>query len=345
MIDMNTIWGGILPNLSDLDALTTEKVKVAVFAELGKYDYAPKVKNTELVAYDDNNKGYTMFFLAKNVEGLSKRTLKYYKDVLDNFLRMIPKQLVDYNSDDIRFYLAKRQIDSGCTYTTIENERRILHGFFNWLSNEGYIRKNICFSIKKIKVPKGKKKAFSEVECAKIKDACSLLTGKPKTDEKKKRAIALVEFLLSTGCRVGEVSTLKREDVDMERRTALVTGKGNKQRTVFLTPTCKMRMLEYWNVAGDTPYAFSAINGTKKQPDRHWKVSGVEIQVREIGKLSGVKNCHPHRFRRTAATFALKKGMSLLDVQRMLGHESVDTTRIYLDLDDTDLKYQHDKYF
>lgn len=87
-------------------------------------------------------------------------------------------------------------------------------------------------------------------------------------------------------------------------------------------------------------YVFCGI----QKPFSQMYVSGLEIVVRNIGKLANVPNCHPHRFRRTMATNALKRGMSVLDIQRMLGHESVETTKIYLDLDDTDLKYQHEKY-
>ena len=156
----------------------------------------------------------------------------------------------------------------------------------------------------------------------------------------QKRAIALVEFLLSTGCRVGEIAALKRENIDLERGTALVFGKGSKERIVYINAVCRLRLLEYWEAVGDNLYAFCQM----ESPYKEWNISGIEIEVRKLGALAGVKDCHPHRFRRTTATIATKKGMSLLDVQRMLGHESADTTRIYLDLDDTDLKHKHEKY-
>lgn len=340
MIDLRTLWGGIYENLHGFDDIQLEQIKQAVFYEIGKYDFQPKPEHTELVVYDDDKKGYTMFFVAKKVEGLADRSLKYYKEIIDKFFETIPKPLNILTSDDIRFYLARRQIERKCAPATMDNERRVLNSFFRWLSDEGYIEKNICSSIKKVKTPKRKKKAFSETDCAKIRDACFVLDG-VCIEEKRKRAIALVEFLLSTGCRVGEIAGLKREDIDLEQRTAIVFGKGSKERTVFLTPTAKMRLLEYWEIAGDKTYAFEAL----KDGDSTFDKSGIENAVREIGKTAGVKNCHPHRFRRTAATFAIRKGMSLLDVQRMLGHQSMDTTKIYLDLDDSDLKYQHDKFF
>ena len=138
------------------------------------------------------------------------------------------------------------------------------------------------------------------------------------------------------------MAILKREDINLENRTAIVFGKGSKERIGFLPAVCKMRVLEYWEVAGDSEWCFCRINGDNNIP---LNVSGIEIAIREIGATAKVKNCHPHRFRRTCATIGFKKGMSVLDVQRMLGHDSSDTTKIYLDLDDSDLKYQHEKFF
>lgn len=350
-VDLNTIWSGILQKFDDnFDEYEIELIKNAVFCEIGKYDFVKKEECTELVTFNDENNGYMMFFVAKKVEGLSERSLKYYRTVIDKFLQTVQKSLAVLTADDIRWYLAKRQMQDKVTAVTANSERRVLHSFFGWLTDEQYIERNICKSIKAIKTKKTKKKAFTEVELQKIRDECLKIRGletcmKSKAEEEQKRNIALVEFLLSTGCRVGEVSGLKREDVDLDDRTALVLGKGNKERTVFLTPTAKMRLVEYWNVAGDKDYAFAPI--TPGKGDNHKNVcrSGLEIIVREIGKRAGVKNCHPHRFRRTCATIALKKGMSVIDVQKMLGHASLDTTRIYLDLDDNDLKYQHDKVF
>lgn len=344
MIDLRTLWGGIYENLHGFDDVELEQIKQAVFYEIGKYDFQPKPEHTELVVYDDDKKGYTMFFVAKKVEGLADKSLKYYKETIDKFFEMIPKPLNILTSDDIRFYLARRQIERKCAPATMDNERRILNTFFRWLSDEGYIDKNVCSSIKKVRTPKRKKKAFSETDCAKIRDACFVLDGNHR-EEKRKRAVALVEFMLSTACRVGEISTLKREDIDLEQRTAIVFGKGSKERTVFLTPTAKMRLLEYWEITGDKVYAFSPLGDESKTFDDCWEKSSIERQTRNIGEIAGVKNCHPHRFRRTAATFAIRKGMSLLDVQRMLGHACIETTKIYLDLDDSDLKYQHDKFF
>ena len=70
----------------------------------------------------------------------------------------------------------------------------------------------------------------------------------------------------------------------------------------------------------------------------------IEHHVKMIGKRAGVDNVHPHRFRRTGATLALRQGMPLLIVSKILGHESVETTEIYLDISDKELEQNHEKY-
>lgn len=337
MIDLQTIWSSIFPNLINYDEFQINEIKAILFSELGKYTFAEKEQSKELQLYDDDMKGYTMFFVAKKVEGLKEKSLKYYKQIIDQLFNLIPKTPKQLTTDDIRYYLAIRQSKDMASMATIDNERRVLNSFFGWLADEEYISKNIVKSIKKIRKPKKKKKAFSETDIAKIKDGCN----KFKTEEQRKRAIAFVEFLLSTGCRVNEISLVKKDDIDLEKRTAVVFGKGSKERTVYITPVAKLRLLEYWETrTGESEYAFCSV----QKPYDKMNVSGLEILARNIGKLAGITNCHPHRFRRTMATNALKKGMSILDIQRMLGHECIDTTKIYLDLDDTDLKYQHEKY-
>ena len=336
-MDLQTLWSRMYPNFINFTELQKDEIKSIMFAELGKFQFEEKEQSTELTVYDDDMKGYTMFFVAKKVEGLGEKSLKYYKYVIDHFFSVMQKTPRQVTTDDVRYYLAVRQSKDKVTTTTIDTERRILNGFFSWLSDEDYITKNIAKPIKKVRQQKKKKKAFTDTDLIKIKDACNQL----KTPEHKSRAIALVEFLLSTGCRINEISLLKKEDVDFENGTAIVFGKGSKERTVYLNAVTKMRLNEYWDMRkGNSEYAFCSI----AKPYAKLNVSGLEIIVRELGEMSGVKNCHPHRFRRTMATNAIKKGMSIMDVQRMLGHESIETTKIYLDLDDSNLKFQHEKF-
>lgn len=76
----------------------------------------------------------------------------------------------------------------------------------------------------------------------------------------------------------------------------------------------------------------------------HMDASTFESIIRRIGKRAGVENVHPHRFRRTGATMALRTGMPITTVSKLLGHSSIETTQIYLDIPDAELEQAHAKY-
>lgn len=342
-MDLQSIWIKMFPMLQIFSNEQRETIKSAVFATLGNCDIQEKGLTTDIVISEDvNQKAISMFFIAKKVEGLSDKSLKYYQIVIRRLLSVIQKPVNSMTTDDIRYYLAIRQIEDKISLTSIDNERRIINSFFEWLALEDYVQKNIVKSIKKIRFKKKKKKAFTPVEVSKIKDACMSFNS----EEKRKRALALVEVLLSTGCRVGEISGLTIDNIDFDIGTAVVLGKGNKERTVYLNDVAKMRLKEYWACRDNqSPYCFSSVSqGGKKTLNGQMYVRGIEQLVNDLGKTAGIPNCHPHRFRRTMASEAIKRGMSVIDVQRILGHESLETTKIYLDLDDSSLKFLHQKY-
>ena len=341
-MDLQSVWIKMFPMLQVFNSEQRETIKSAVFAALGNCEISEINVSTDIVVSEEKNqRAISMFFIAKKVEGLSDKTLKYYRGTINKLFNVVPKPVDLMTTDDIRYYLAIRQIEDKVSLTSIDNERRIINSFFEWLALEDYVQKNIVKPIKKIRFKKKKKKAFTPVEISKIKDACLSL----KSEEQRKRALALIEVLLSTGCRVGEISGLTVDNIDLDIGTAVVLGKGNKERTVYLNDVSKMRLKEYWACRdSQSPYCFSSVAQGKKTLSGQMYISGIEILVRELGKTAGVPNCHPHRFRRTMASEAIKRGMSVIDVQRILGHESLETTRIYLDLDDSSLKFLHQKY-
>lgn len=94
------------------------------------------------------------------------------------------------------------------------------------------------------------------------------------------------------------------------------------------------------NICSSNNYTY-AENVTKSEPMNH---EGPNGYVKKIAKRAGVDGCHAHKFRRTCATMALKRGMPLVQVSKMLGHESMETTQIYLDISQEDLFEAHKKY-
>ena len=111
------------------------------------------------------------------------------------------------------------------------------------------------------------------------------------------RDIALIHFLHATGCRVSEVVSVDIADVDFQNRQLVVYGKGGKERTVYLTQVATMYLESYLQERNDGSNALFIGKGSGRL-----QKNGIETAVKRIGKLAGVKNVHPHRFRRTLAS-------------------------------------------
>ena len=79
-------------------------------------------------------------------------------------------------------------------------------------------------------------------------------------------------------------------------------------------------------------------------PDDRLKISGVEIRLRKLGRKLNIDRIHPHKFRRTMATRAIDKGMPIEQVQKLLGHQQIDTTMKYAMVNQSNVKSSHRKY-
>ena len=127
---------------------------------LNNYTVSPKEK--AIAVYDDLSKGYKMFFVTKKVKGLSDKSLKYYKCVIDDAMIRINKPLDRITADDIRYLLACKKRD-GRSNTTLNNIRRVLCSFFKFLVNDDYIVKDPMLNIDVVRQEKVVKKPFSPI--------------------------------------------------------------------------------------------------------------------------------------------------------------------------------------
>lgn len=292
-------------------------------------DYDISHKSTEIVLANDDKrqKAIQMFIVTKKVEGCTENTIHYYMGTLRRFFNEINQRLEEITADQIRYYLAIRSTRDKLSKTSQDNELRVLKSFFKWCSGEEYIERNPTENIKAVKKEKRMKKPFSETELELIRE---------KAGNKRDRAI--VEVLYSTGVRVGELCGMNISDITNDE--IVVFGKGEKERTVYLNARAKIAIGEYLKTREDNENALFIGKITKKRLNK----GGVERMIRELGKRAGVANCHPHRFRRTAGTIALNRGMPLEQVQQMLGHEDIATTTIYARSEERNVKASHGKY-
>lgn len=290
------------------------------------YNYDIKPKATELMIYDGNNsKIIARYIGCKRLEGLSENTLKQYYMTITKFIDSIGKPIKEIDSYDIRFFLASYQQGKEISNQTLVNYQRYLSGFFAWLVNEEFIQTNPMKKVGKIKTPKVIKQPFTEEELEKLRQGCKSL-----------RERALIEFLYSTGCRVSEVIGLNRTDINRFTQEMIVHGKGNKERKVYITPKAMYHLLQYTEQrTDDDPALFVGKRGriTKE---------GIEYIIKKLGDSVGVA-AHPHKFRRTISTDLLNKGMPVQEVQKMLGHESLDTTMIYCSVNSDNVRNSHQR--
>ena len=229
------------------------------------------------------------------------------------------------------FHLRKYLMDqkeAGIADKTMEGMRSIYCSFFGWLFNEGLLPTNPCANLAPIKCAKIVRLPYSDVDLELLRNACT-----------NNRDRAIMAFLLATGCRVSEMCGLDRDAVDFDRGEVIVLGKGNKERTVFLTDIAVMYLRKYLAERKDDSPALFAGRCTDRM-----KPNGVRRMLHQAADRAGVNNVHPHRFRRTLATNLIGHGMPIQDVAAVLGHDKLDTTMGYVYRAKNDVHNNYTKY-
>lgn len=296
---------------------------------LGEYDITPKATEEELC----NKENVTLlgtFLSSKKVEGCSDKTIHYYKSSIEKLIDALKKNVCDITTNDIRCYLAEQQEKRGLSKVTIDNLRRIFSSFFSWLEDEDYITKSPVRRIHKVRTDALVKEVLTDENIEVLRDSCQEM-----------RDVAMIDLLLSTGMRVGELVKINREDIDFQERQCVVFGKGNKEREVYFNARTKIHLKKYLEQRTDTnPALFVSLHA----PHTRLTISGVEVRLRQLGKKVNLSKVHPHKFRRTLATMAIDKGMPIEQVQKMLGHVKIDTTLHYAMVNQANVKAAHRKF-
>ena len=342
----------IAPYLSQNDF---ENIKMRFDMILNDYDISKNETAITVYEGDLNNQMLSRFLVAKVARGCTPRTVNFYKNSLNLIFARIGKPYNEITADDIRMYMAIRVQHDGVTKTTANNERRNLSAFYGWLQREEILLTNPMLKVENLKVEKTKKPAFTNMDIEKMRMACS--TSKD---------LAMFEILLSTWARVSEVSQIRLCEITGNK--ILVHGKGEKDRDVYLNAKAVLAIENYLADRSDNnPYLFprakyagdvvAMTKGIGRRLSSEWykkkeyvdetlpmDKGTIESRIRAIGKKAGVSGAHPHRFRRTGATNALRNGMPLIQVSKILGHANIGTTQIYLDISDKELEQAHEKY-
>ena len=295
-------------------------------------NYDISEKETSIAQYKDVvPQCYKAYMVAKKIEGMSSESLKTYNYYLMDFFQHIDKTIEKLTTNDIRIYLYKMQERTGITNRTLDGKRLVINTFLNWCEKEGYISKNPCERISPIKFEVKPREPLSDIELELVRDACENIREK-----------ALLETLFSTGARVSEIANLKLLDIDFKNKEVHLFGKGNKHRTSFINAKMEVYLKKYLETRNDdSEYVFVS----KIKPYNALTKRGIEIIISNIGKRSGIgRPVFPHLIRHSTASVSLNRGMSVAELQEMLGHSKIDTTMIYAKINSDSVKFSHKKY-
>lgn len=279
----------------------------------------------------DLKKRISYYLGAKRIDGLSPRTLANYKYTLDMFSECVNKSVSKITADDIRGYISYLSEARGLRETSLQTHISVLRAFFSWLLMEERIKKNPMLKIRSLKLDKkNARQALSVEELERLRDAC-----------KGYREKALVEFLVSTGCRLSEVAQLNVADLDFNNRSVTVTGKGNKERPVYFSIRARLMLQEYIKERKGGEGLFVS----SKTPYLPLKPRAIQRIIHGLSVRAGLDaRVHPHLLRHTFATHALNSGMDVTAIQQLLGHENISTTQIYAAMNEDVIRHQYNKY-
>ncbi|PYF07569.1 tyrosine-type recombinase/integrase [Ureibacillus chungkukjangi] len=278
---------------------------------------------------DKNHQVINEYLLSIKLANLSERTIQDRRFYLERFFKNEKESYDNLKSEYIQKWFIERK--EMLQETTISSYLSMLSAFYLFCVEEGYVEKSPIKSRWFPRLPKPMPKYLEKEQIAKIR---------MQSEEHPLRDLLIVEFLYASGCRIGELNTLNRTDVDIENRTALVLGKGKKFRKIHFTVKCAILLERYLETRDDNhPALFLSERETRLGIQR------IRDILKNIGKrVNLVGSLHAHRFRHTFATELLAKGADLSFIADELGHRNLQTTQIYARLPKRELILMYRKY-
>ena len=282
-----------------------------------------------------------------------KKTIEWYTCFLQRFLQFLQlnshtTMVNEIDKNHIRSFILylQRQVKTPHTEkplspATVQGYVRTLKVFFSWLLREEYIRSN---PMTKIPVPRAPIKTintFNHEHIDRLATLCHTSNGSGY------RNLAIILLLLDSGIRVNELVNIDHNDLDLtEGYIKIRKGKGNKERLVPVGSIVQKTLWKYINQYRSQPLTRKATALFLSEHGLPLTKSGVQQMLRRYGRIAGITGvrCSPHTFRHTFAKNYLLNGGDIFSLQKILGHSSLASVRIYLNLFAADLKKQHQQF-
>jgi len=261
----------------------------------------------------------------KNTEGLNVSTLKNYSYCLFKMSKSINKNITDVNINDLRNYASS--MNKMYKRNTVCSKLEIIKAFFTWAHSEGHTKMNIGDRLIVPRKDKNVREYLNIIDIERIRNSCET-----------NRQRAIVEFLLSTGCRVSEISKIKKTDI--KNSSVIIMGKFSKERHIFINEKSNMYLMDYLNNREiDSEYLFVG----QKYPHKPLSVRAIQSEFNKIGHRANI-HLTPHLLRHSFGSLLLQNGASLVTVQELLGHENATTTQIYAKTNLQLIKMEHTQH-
>ena len=256
----------------------------------------------------DNVRLVNNFISDRELRGLSPNTIKFYEGYLDRFVNTISTPMLEQTKQGIIDFITSRRCNAGGKHAYF----RVLRAFYIWCLSEELLDKSPMANLRAPKVPKPLRQSLS------LKDLTKLLNHSSKLRDK-----LILALLADTGLRLSELANIYKSDIDLPNRTIVVWGKGARQRRVAYGEISGGILQDYLLREGAGEKLFDLLP------------RGISEILRRLGEDTGIK-CNAHMFRRTFATQAIRNEMSVFHVQSLLGHSSLNMTRMYAEQVDSE---------
>lgn len=315
------------------DTLTKEqldRVRITLLVKMQDYEVREMTMLPAVVEHD-NDWILKRFLIDGIAKGTRESSLKAYIGAASQLLKATGKNYRQITGQDITDYLALRQYRDGISINYKSTLCRYLFVFFGWAYRKHHIQEDIMRDVDRVKPRQKRVERLTDEEIEEIREVA--ITPKEK---------AILELMLSTGMRVGEMVLLNRDSIDLEHRRIIIYGqKSDKYRTGILSTRAARALREYLKTRNDDSQALFA---SSRKPYGRMQKAGFEGIAKTLALRAGITRLPAtvHAYRKTFASILYKKTKDILMVSKLLGHANTTVTVKYYLVDDIeDMQYTY----